>query len=666
MNGIIYYNTPATYETQHYGYYAVDLYTGQRLWYNNGTNPYTVGLFTSPTTGTSGTMELFPSLVEGQVFDYSSVNANGAFFYLWEQANAAASSGVTNLGVWYMLDPSTGNPILTLTNVPTGTSSTDQQGDLLIYTYNAANGNLLCWNETQVVGTDSPIGTAQQAWRPPLGATINSINYPIFENMSTTGLDATTAAAIKEPISAYTMNVTIPTGILGTMSVLRADNREPAQLFWSNFPVTYTGTGVTSVADQFEISLININEHAAPYSPWPTLSCTLNNNLGFTTTNDYINKVLNVPIPGENYSYSIAGVDYDTGVFILRCTNTMQLWGYSLATGAQLWGPTPVPTNAMAYYGQSANIYDGVVLVNAQYAGTVIALNATTGKQLWEYDATSSPYSYESAYGVDSTLSIGAVCDGMIYCYSTEHSPTNPLWRESYVRCINMTDGKLIWKIDDFNLGLGISDGYLVSGNDYDNQIYCIGKGPSATTVSSPLNGMTQGSSFTISGTVADQSPGALAVSTKLGYGPNGVPCVSDSDQEAWMEYLYEQQVMPTNATGVPVSLYAIDPNGNYVHLGDVTTDLDGTYGLQVNPSMLQAGPGTYKVIATFAGTNSYGASEAESYFTINAPPTATVAPTSTPTSIANTYFVPAIAGIIVIIIVGFIVLALLMLRKRP
>ena len=118
------------------------------------------------------------------------------------------------------------------------------------------------------------------------------------------------------------------------------------------------------------------------------------------------------------------------------------------------------------------------------------------------------------------------------------------------------------------------------------------------------------------------------------------------------MEYLYEQQVMPTNATGVTVSLDAIDPNGNYVHLGDVTTDLDGTYGLQVNPSMLQAGPGTYKVIATFTGTNSYGASEAESYFTLNAPPVATATPTATPTSIANTYFIPAIAGLFVLIII--------------
>ena len=46
MNGIIYYNTPQSAETSHYGYYAVDLHTGQQIWYNNGTNPITMAAYT--------------------------------------------------------------------------------------------------------------------------------------------------------------------------------------------------------------------------------------------------------------------------------------------------------------------------------------------------------------------------------------------------------------------------------------------------------------------------------------------------------------------------------------------------------------------------------------------------------------------------------------------
>ena len=49
---------------------------------------------------------------------------------------------------------------------------------------------------------------------------------------------------------------------------------------------------------------------------------------------------------------------------------------------------------------------------------------------------------------------------------------------------------------------------------------------------------------------------------------PNGLPCVSDASMTQWMEYVYEQQPEPTNVTGVPVTLTAIDPNGNFVTLG--------------------------------------------------------------------------------------------------
>ena len=166
---------------------------------------------------------------------------------------------------------------------------------------------------------------------------------------------------------------------------------------------------------------------------------------------------------------------------------------------------------------------------------------------------------------------------------------------------------------------------------------------------------------------MTDQSPGALAVSTKMGYGPNGVPCVSDPSQEGFMEYLYEQQVLPTNTTGVPVSISVIDPNGNYVNLGNVISNIDGVYGLSVNANNLLAGPGKYEVIANFAGSNSYGSSSATTYFTLNAA-APTAAPTaSPPTGLASTGTVMlGVASIIIVIVIIGIVLAILMLRKRP
>ena len=75
--------------------------------------------------------------------------------------------------------------------------------------------------------------------------------------------------------------------------------------------------------------------------------------------------------------------------------------------------------------------------------------------------------------------------------------------------------------------------------------------------------------------------------------------------------------------------------------------------------------PGTYQIIATFTGSNAYGPSGASTYLAVNDAPAATATPTPLGESTADQYFVPAIAGLFVLIIVVAIVLALLMLRKK-
>ncbi len=381
------------------------------------------------------------------------------------------------------------------------------------------------------------------------------------------------------------------------------------------------------------------------------------------------NKNFTVPLPGLNDTWSIGPVDYDSQTFILSNQQLCQKWCYSLTTGNLLWGPT-VSTAPMGYYssgggmGNVGGVYNGVFIAanGHNFNGQVFAYNATTGTQLWNFNATAY-YPYESAYGSKMPLNFIAVCDGKVFFDSTEHSPTNPLWRNSYLYCVNLTDGTLIWKLEQYTTGVvqAIADGYIVTNSQYDNLIYCIGKGPSGTTVSAPQTVPTLGSSVMITGSVTDQSPGALAYATKYG-DVNGVAAVSEASQEAWMEYLYEQQAIPTNATGVPVSIDAIDPNGNYIHIGNVTSDIHGNYGCEFTPQV----PGTYQIIATFAGSNSYGPSSDSTYMAAGPAPQTTAAPTATPTSVADVYFVPAIAGLFVLIIVVAIVLALLMLRKHP
>ena len=128
------------------------------------------------------------------------------------------------------------------------------------------------------------------------------------------------------------------------------------------------------------------------------------------------------------------------------------------------------------------------------------------------------------------------------------------------------------------------------------------------------------------------------------------------------MEYLYEQQAMPTNITGVPVTLTAIDPNGNLVHIGDIASDLHGNYGSTFTPQV----PGTYQIIATFKGSNSYGSSSSTTYLTAGST-AATPAPTATPQTnlVSTTDLMTYMAVGVIAIIVAIAIVGILILRKR-
>ena len=104
-----------------------------------------------------------------------------------------------------------------------------------------------------------------------------------------------------------------------------------------------------------------------------------------------------------------------------------------------------------------------------------------------------------------------------------------------------------------------------------------------------------------------------------------------------------------------------VDSNGNYRTIGTAKTDATGTYRLTWTPDI----SGEYTVIATFAGTNGYYGSYAEDGFTVMEP-IVTTAPTEQPLSAADIYFVPAIAGLFVLVVIVLVMLAILLARKRP
>ena len=238
---------------------------------------------------------------------------------------------------------------------------------------------------------------------------------------------------------------------------------------------------------------------------------------------------------------------------------------------------------------------------------------------------------------------------------TTEHTVTTPIFKGALTRAINATNGAEIYTLSAYTSAFNtatacIADGYATLFNGYDNQIYCLGRGPSQTTVTAPQTATTEGSNVVIQGKVVDISAGTQQIAPAANF-PNGVPVSSDATMAAWMGYVYQQQGLPTNFTGVTVTLTAVDPNNNTVTLGTATTNINGLYSLLWKaPSV----PGKYTVTATFSGTKGYWPSVSQTAMAVQAPATATSTPTATPASNTNTYVLSlGIAAIVVIIIVG-------------
>jgi hypothetical protein len=345
----------------------------------------------------------------------------------------------------------------------------------------------------------------------------------------------------------------------------------------------------------------------------------------------------------------------------------MQWLGYSIDNGALLWGPVGSDFPPYQYYGggygggqEGFPAYGN--LYTQSYGGDIQCYAGNNGTLLWVYNNTQS--GSETPWGL-RPLFISAIADGKVYAFNNEHSPNYPLYKGQQVYCINATTGEEIWTILGWSCQIGgpgtssavEADGFLAYYNYYVNQIYCIGKGPSETTVDAPMTASTRDSSVVIRGTVTDLSAGTNQDEQSARF-PHGVPAMSDESMSAWMEYVYMQKPKPTNATGVLVNIDVIDNNGNYRNIGQTETDASGFYSLQWTPDI----EGKYTVIASFSGSESYWPSSAQTAFAVDeAAPTPTTQPAVAlpPTEM---YFAVSTA----LIIIAIAIVGILLLRKRP
>jgi hypothetical protein len=364
-------------------------------------------------------------------------------------------------------------------------------------------------------------------------------------------------------------------------------------------------------------------------------------------------------IPTEaTYSGSCVVSDHGKTAFLTQNGDWMV---YDLQTGKLAYR-----TEKMAYpYGEPSF---GAYAVQSAYGmffrqsyDGVYAFNWTNGKIVWKYVSNALAH-FESPYAEDGQEiypfnSGGYIADGKMYVSNTEHTPSWPRTRGWRLHCIDIFTGEGIWNITGEQSPGAIVDGYLTAANSWDGHMYVYGKGKSATTVTAPDLAAPIGSSIVIKGTVFDISPAQ----------PN-TPCVSKESMTTQMEYLHSQMPIAglwnnETITGVPVSLDTVDPNGNYIHIGDVTTDgYSGAFGFTWEPEI----SGQYIVTATFMGDDSYGSSFATTFVGITEAPAASPTPTPVSFDAINSNLSMTVIGGVIAIIIAVALATLLILRKRP
>jgi hypothetical protein len=376
--------------------------------------------------------------------------------------------------------------------------------------------------------------------------------------------------------------------------------------------------------------------------------------------------------PANNYTVVQAGVDWNSRVFLQSLKEGIMWSAYSLDSGEHLW--TSEPQAAFDYYGSpNAGLLSGQIAYGKLYscamAGILYCYDMKTGTLLWTYgnggEGNSTNSGFAWPYGNIPTF-VQAIGNDVVYLITSEHTWTTPIYKGGLARAVNATSGEEIWTVSSVTMEFGstsyaMADGYNTWFNGYDNKIYVVGRGPSSTAVTASPKVQIQGTSIHIEGTVTDISSGTTQDEQSARF-PNGVPVSSDASMKDWMGYVYQQKPQPSSFTGVTVSIAVLDSNNNYRNIGTTTTDATGRYSISWLPDI----SGDFTVFASFAGTNGYWPSFAETSFTVD-PAAPTPAPTAAPQqSTADLYFVPAIAGLFVAIVIVGALLALLLIRKRP
>lgn len=454
----------------------------------------------------------------------------------------------TTGSTWYMYDAFTGDVICTFENATArGTSVQGPNGEFLFYILNGNNNWMAMWNSSafaQMIPASS--GTSGWQWRPPTGATLDW-NDGIEWNV--------TVPSYKSPVA--------------------------QSIFQINDGIILATTGsITAYTDwQMEIAYdMNTGQQL-----W----------------------VQNRTTPVGATAYGLMST-LSEGVYVEYHQSAMQWYGFSASTGEPIWGPTEACENSWASQVSAPPCWIMPAYGNLYQMAMdgIHAVRLSDGERLWDFSAPSTGYELPGIPTYPFMQSVMAIADGKVFA-TTGQQYGDPLFRGAELYAINADSGEQVWSISGFYVGsVALADGYLTCFNGYDNQIYCYGKGQTATTITGPEAVQPLGTEVLIKGTVTDQSPGDTCFDTPIA----GTPAIADEYMTEYMEYLHMQQPCPDYMEGVEVKIEVLDPNNNFYEVDRVKSDASGMFSSMWTPEV----PGKYTVIATFEGSDSYYSSYAE------------------------------------------------------
>jgi hypothetical protein len=582
-------------------------------------------LYFTPNTVYSGTSQLLDcvDLKTGELlYEIDTTELTGRsnvpiFGYYYSDDNPN-EHGIANPG-WLFTNnyaigyqPERGFPYLNVTGVPNGFEVQGYAGENLRYVIggNANNGYYLGqWNSSKAIPSRNPSS--------------NQINASGIDN--------------------YDWNVTIGK-LFANSPTIRAVN--PGVYVWGTNGSWPTGTSAPSYAyvDEVTVWAISIQPgHEGQLLYMKNLDIedeATNQNILFERATGAEERFVGLKVP--SCTFYIWDMSNGNLVATTDAQADWQAYGYFT------WPSLISQTQTKMAYG---------TLFTGGYTGAVSAYSLADGSLLWRDIFPSGGEKIPNFVQM-----IGLICDGKIFVGTHEHSADTPLYKAERVHALNVTTGEMIWDMSGwaYPMTFATADGVLIYWNNYDAQIYAIGKGPTELTVDAPKAAVDLGRSLVISGTIMDISAGTKQKEQAARF-PAGVPAVSEGSQAQWMEYVYMQKGRPNNTTGVTVSLDVIDSNGNYRNIGTAVSDAMGAFSYQWTPDI----EGKYTVIASFAGSESYWPSRAETSFAVD-PAAPTPMPTAAPVqSTADMYFLPGVAAIIVAIVACFAG-TILLLKKRP